>query len=180
MAELVQERYARSLFEVAVEANCQEEIMNDLNLVSNVIHENPEFIKLLAAKTMSKQDLRNVVSKVFEGKLSEFVTNMMKIMIDNGRITLISKIAESYKNIYYNYKGMLEVTAITAVELSDTNKNRLSQKLKELTGKEAIIENIVDTSIIGGVILKIRNEQIDNSVKGKLEDLKKQLSTLTI
>lgn len=180
MAELVQARYARSLFEVAVEANCQDKAMDELNLISVLIDENPDFLKLLSAKTVSKQELKNIVNKVFGERVSEFIINMLMIMIDNGRITLIQKVIDSYKNIYYDYKNMIEVTAITAIELSNINQERLSERLSELTGKKPIIKNVVDASILGGVILKIRNEQIDNSIKGKLDELKKQLSTLTI
>ncbi|MGL5440430.1 MAG: ATP synthase F1 subunit delta [Filifactoraceae bacterium] len=180
MAELVQERYARSLFDVAVETKCQEQIMEQLNFIYKIIQDKPEFLKLLSAKTMGKHEIKEVISSVFEGKLSEFIINMMKIMVDNKRISLISKVCESYKSIYYDYNNMLEVTVTTAFILSDFHRERLCKKLKELTGKEAIIKNVVNEKILGGVILNVGNEQIDNSVNGKLEELKKQLATLTI
>lgn len=178
MAELVQERYAKTLFEVGKELNKEDIFMEELSLIKELVKENPDFIKLLSAQNIGAEELKNTTEKIFYGKISQEIINFLKILIDNRRFNLILEMIEFYKNYYYEDRNILEVTAITAVDMTDNQKTALSDKIKKLTDKEPIILNTVDKSIMGGVILKVNNSQIDNSIKGKLEDLKVKLSMI--
>ena len=84
--------------------------------------------------------------------------------------------AESYKEQYYFEEGICEVTAITASKMDDALSEKLKNKMCAVTGKKVVLNTVVDPSILGGIVVKVDNKQIDTSVKTRLNELAQQLT----
>lgn len=119
-----------------------------------------------------------MIEKVFANQLSTSTFNFLKILVDKSRVAAFPQIADEFKNLLNAARNIKEVTAITASPLSEDLKAALIEKLQAITGSEIVLNHLVDSSLIGGILIKIGNEQIDGSVKSRLEGLKQDISAI--
>lgn len=98
---------------------------------------------------------KNFFEEIFSGKIHTYLLNLVKILIDNGRLGFIEEIKDSYKKLYYDSQNIKEFEAITSIPMTESQKERLIEQLKKLTEvNEVYLSNKVDSGIIGGMKLK--------------------------
>ncbi len=88
---------------------------------------------------------------------------------EKGRIGLIHEMREAYKEQYYFENNIAEVCAVTAVPMSDALRDRLKNKMQAVTGRQVVLETSVDPEIIGGIVVKVNNEQFDTSLRTRIK-----------
>ena len=167
--------YADALFEICIEENSLEEIMQQSAQLAEIMAANPEFVKLLNAPTVTKEEKTDLVDKVFSGKINKSLLNFIKVMVERKDTQEINASFADFEKLYNKHNNIEKATATTAVPMSDELKAKLVAKLNALTGKNVVLTNIVDPACLGGVILQFADVQYNDSVAGKLEILKNQL-----
>lgn len=177
MEGIIAQRYAVSLFEVSQEFNIQNEILNDVKVVKQIFDDNSEFYKILCVPTINKSEKETLLNNIFNERLNIYTLNFLKILSDKGRINCYDEITSYFIKLYNDKNNIKEIVAVTAIPLSDDLAAKLKTKLCEITGKTIVLKNEVDKSLIGGVMLKIDDNQFDGTVKGRLNSLKKALSS---
>ncbi|MEJ8553968.1 F0F1 ATP synthase subunit delta [Tepidibacter sp. Z1-5] len=178
MAKLVASRYANALFEVGVSDGTTEALNNDLKVIVDLFNENEDFLKILKAPLISKEEKKALVEKIYDNNTSLEMMNFLKVLIDKDRIGIIGEIFTEFNSLINEKNNILEAVAITAVPMSEIDLNNLKLKLSESKGKNITLKNEVDKSVIGGVLVKMGNEEIDGTIKTRLEKLKDQLSQI--
>lgn len=176
MASVVSERYALSLYEVAKGENLVPQLFDELETISRVFEEYPDYLKILTTPSIAFGEKKTVLSTVFEGRVHPYLLNFLMLLTEKNRIGLIGEMATAYRDMYYLEEGICEVTAVTAVPLSDDLFEKLKQKMTSVTGKRIILKNKVDPRLLGGVLVRIENNQIDDTVKRRLDELARQLT----
>jgi len=167
-------RYAKALFELAT--NDLDAVQKDMNLIYKTFEAGPELLKVLKDPTIGASKKLQIIKSVFDGKISDKTLQLIQLLGQKDRLDLLQDISRSFNELYKKHKGIREATVITAVELTDELKQKIFQKIKELTGSDQIkLTNIVDPSIIGGFILNIDDLRYDASISGKLAKLKSKL-----
>ena len=167
--------YADALFEICIEENSLEEIMQQSAQLAEIMSANPEFVKLLNAPTVTKEEKTDLVDKVFSGKINKSLLNFIKVMVERKDTQEINASFADFEKLYNKHNNIEKATATTAVPMSDEQKAKLVAKLNALTGKNVVLTNIVDPACLGGVILQFADVQYNDSVAGKLEILRNQL-----
>lgn len=178
MTVLLEKTYADALFQLSVEENAVEETYQELMFISQIFSENTDYIKMLSLPTVNVQDKFKSLSEVFSGRISTLVYNFLMILVDKNRISLIYKIADAFKNTYYEKNGILEVIATTSKPLNSTLKEKLINKLEAISSKKIILIEKVDSSILGGIVLSYKNTQIDASVKSRIDNMRAQIDSI--
>ncbi|MEG1621293.1 MAG: ATP synthase F1 subunit delta, partial [Oscillospiraceae bacterium] len=168
MEGIVAKRYALSLFDVAIEFNIQDEILSDIKAIKEIFLQNQDFFKIMTIPTITKGEKIKLLDNVFGDKINLYVLNFLKILVEKGRINHFNEIVTSFNKIYNTKNNIKEVVAITAIPLNDNLLLKLKSKLEEITGKKIVLFNEVDKSIMGGVVLKMEDDQLDGSIKGRL------------
>lgn len=180
MAELVSKTYSEALFEVALEEGMIDRFLDEINFVADSLKEFPEFQNIIKSPTINKNEKKNIISDVFKEKLSQEMLNFLKIIIDKSRGNSIEAIREDFKAKVNNHKGIVDAVAITAIPMSKEDSDKLINKLSGITGKTINLTNEIDKSIIGGVMVKIGDKVIDGTLKGKLDNIKEELSQIIV
>lgn len=178
MAGKLEKVYADALFELAVEDNALDTVAEEIEAVSGIMKENADFLKLLSAPTVSDEDKKSMLSKAFEGKISDVVFNFINVLCDNGRIKYLIAISQQFKEMYNEKNGILEVTVTTTIPLSENLRKKLILKLEKISSKKIRLVEKIDTSIMGGIVLKYNNTQIDASVKKRLDTMRQQIDSI--
>lgn len=175
MSGLIEKIYSKALFEITQEENSSDDVLKELSSLSVIFSQNPELIKLLSAPTLNLAEKQKVISDVFKGKISDITFNFINVIVEKNRISYIEKIIESYKELYNDYNGILKITAITSMKMSDTLKEKLIKKLESVSSKKITLIEKIDKDILGGIVLNYGNTQIDGSLKSKLDNLRYQI-----
>lgn len=176
MADIVSERYALSLYEVAADEKKEKVYLDELTSVCAVLEREPDFLKMLMTPSIALEDKQHVLKTVLEGRIETFLLNFLMLITEKRRIGLIRSMREAYKEQYYFENGIVEVRATTAQPMSKALKEKLKDKMGAVTGKQVVLETSVDESILGGIVVKVGGEQFDTSLRTRLAEIAAQLS----
>ena len=176
MINVIADRYAQALFEVGEETQTTSELYQELKQLVDILNENKDLYNFLKSPLIGRDDKKNVMKNIFENQLSKNMNNFLKIVIDKDRMSAIGNIQESYKNLLNDKNNILEGTVITAVALNEKEIKDLEKNLSTKYNKNVTLTNVVDETILGGVLVKLGNEEIDGTISTRLSRMKKQLS----
>lgn len=178
MAGKVQRVYCTALFELGVESNMLDAFSEQMRTASKVFETTPEFVKLLSAPTVSAEEKSKMITTVFAGRFDKSIESFIHLLTDNGRIAMFEMIADEFIKMYNEHNNILEVTATTSISLSRELRDKLKAKLGSISGKNIVLVEKLDPSILGGIVLSYENTRLDASVKGKLEKMKSQINSI--
>lgn len=176
MSELaVAKRYAVALFKIAKEQNLLNQMEDELQVVKEIFSNQKEFISFLEHPKLSKIAKKEVITNSFS-ELSKPVLNTLYIMLDGQRTGEMKLMAEEFIQLANEENSIAEATVYTVRLLTATERETVSTAFAAKVGKRTLkINNIADSSILGGIKLQIGNRIYDGSVSGKLDRLSKQL-----
>jgi F-type H+-transporting ATPase subunit delta len=167
-------RYAKAVLSFALEQQNEVQVNNDMVLVVNTIKENTDLQLLLNSPILKSEVKKSLLKEIFTTKISSISISLIDLLIDNKRLSILEDVAKKYTLLFDELKGIEIAKVTTAVPLTEALTKQVLVKIKEITGKEATIENNVNPDIIGGFILRIGDIQYDASIANKLKGLKRQ------
>ncbi|SHE80340.1 ATP synthase F1 subcomplex delta subunit [Tissierella praeacuta DSM 18095] len=179
MAELVSNRYALALFEAGLDLEKTDEFNEELDFLNDVFEGENKLLQILHHPKISRSEKRDLIDKIFKNRVSQEIVNFLYILIDKRREGFILEIIDRYKELFNEHENIVEVVAITAVPMEEKAKTKLQKVLSNKLEKKIQLVNKVDTTIIGGVLLKLQNKQLDGTVKGQLESIGKAINGAT-
>ena len=180
MAKLVGSTYANSLFEIALEMNSVDDIARELDFIIETFEREKDFYNFFISPEVSKMKRKEVIENVYGGKMSNEITNFLKLLIDKDRASEMFSIKIFFDDLLFESRNVKRVTIESVVELTDEHKRKLIEKLSKVTESEIILKNIVKPEILGGVILRMDNEVIDDSILSKLNSIGESISKIII
>ena len=160
--------YAQALYDLAKDEGCCEAVLQELAVLRQSFEAEPDFLRLLATHDLSKEARCDIVDESFRGKIHPYVLNFLKILTEKGYTRHFSDCCKAYRQAYNRDHGILEVTAVTAVALTEDQTERLAQKLTQVTGKTVDLTNRVDARCLGGVRLDYDGKRVDGTVANRL------------
>lgn len=172
----VASRYAKSLLEIAIEQNSLEELHNDMQLVKSVCDNNHDLVLLLKNPIVRGDKKKAVLDKVFSGNISVMASTFINIILTKKREAILLDIADAFINVYKDHKNIKSAEVTTAVALNEEQRNKIVALLKENQDSDIELKETVDTNIIGGMILRVGDKQIDESIKRKLTNLEMEFN----
>ncbi len=177
MAECVESVYSEAFFQLCEEADCLDAAFEELSDVNEIVFsdENSDFVRLLASPLIKDDDKRASLEAVFKGRLSELTLDFISVVTKNGRIEYLPEVFGEFKKLYYKKKKIMEVTAVTSQKLSDKLREKLITKLEQTSGNKVILIEKLDPSILGGIVLRYSDAEIDASVASGLDRIKARI-----
>lgn len=171
-------RYAKALLSLANDKNVSREVNEDMTLIINTIKNSSDLQSFLKSPVIKNNVKKNALLEIFKS-VNGVTSGLFEVLIENNRLDILPVVASSYNRLYNEMNGVQVAKVTTAIPLTPALEVKIQQKVKELTGNEAKIENIIDESIIGGFILRVGDIQYNGSVKAQLTNLKRELQNNT-
>ncbi|MFL1894402.1 ATP synthase F1 subunit delta [Aquimarina sp. 2-A2] len=168
-------RYAKAVLSLAQEQKATDGIQQDMNSIIDTIDASAELRMLLNSPLIKNEVKRESLRQIFKDTTNT-TQNLFDVLIANKRVSLLGEVAKQYIALYNKLNNTQVATVTSAVPLNDAMRTKVLAKVKEFTGYNATIENIVDESIIGGFILRVGDLQYNASVASKLTSLRRELS----
>jgi len=165
--------YAVALFDLASETKSIAKVEKDLDDMGELISSSEDFSRLLASPVISAEAKAAAVESVLEK--SDFLlvsANFIRAVARNGRLFVLSAMIEAFKSLSAKGRDEINADVVSAVPLSKKQIGDLAETLKSKTGKTVTLEQSVDASLIGGLVVRVGSQMIDSSLKTKLSAMK--------
>ncbi|MDF2538723.1 MAG: synthase subcomplex delta subunit [Herbinix sp.] len=167
--------YGHALYELAAEDGIEKVIEKEFGEIAKLFESNEDFINLLTNPRVASSERIGVIDQVFGNKIQPYLLSLIKILTEIRQVALIPLCFKEYQNKYYQKNNIMLVNAISAVELNDSQRQRIISKLEKSMNKSIILENIVDQTCIGGIRLEYNGHMIDASIKNRLVKLQYEI-----
>ena len=163
--------YAQALYDLAKDEGCSEGILTELNVLRESFSAEPDFLRLLAAPNLSKEERCEILDSSFRDKVHPYLLNFMKILTEKGYMRHFADCCKAYRLNFNRDHDILEVIAVTALALTEDQAARLTEKLGKVTGKTIDLHNRVDPSVLGGIRLDYEGKRLDDTVSHRLDSI---------
>ena len=176
MAKLISKTYGEALYELAIERDMVDTMLEEVSGLITILSKNTDFTKLMNHPKIVREEKEEIMERVFKGRISDELTGFLKIIISNGRYGEVLPALQYYVARVKELKNIGIAYVTTAMELSSEQKAEVEKRLIDTTKYVKMEMNyIVDTAIIGGMIIRIGDRVVDSSIRTKLYELSKDL-----
>ena len=169
-------RYARALFDLAQDAGNQDAVAEALDGFIDALDSNPDLKRLADSPVFSRSEQVKALNSVLEGlKVEGLTANFLGTVAQNGRLDHIRDMVSAYQSLMASERGETTAEVTSAAELEDGQLKKLQSALNSLTGRDVQIAQKVDSSLLGGLIVKMGSRMYDNSLRTKLFNLQRMM-----
>lgn len=172
--------YGESLYELAKDENLAAELSSQLKVLKESFSQEPDFQRLLSTPSLTKAERCQILDNSFRGTVHPYVLNFLKILTEKGYMRYFSDCCDAYAARFNQDNGILPVTAVTAVALSNAQAEKLTAKLSAITGKHVELLNRIDPSCLGGVRLDYDGQRLDDTVSHRMETIRDMLKNTVL
>ena len=172
--EVLFNRYAIALLEIAIEQNKTEEFRKEVKILKNIFQNSPEFCEILCDVNIDLAKKYSMIDKILASVNSD-ILSFVKVIIKNNRAHYLYKI---FKESLYRFDDYLEIQEgklILSKEMNEEEKEKIIKSIEKNEGVRLELEEVIDPSILGGFIVTLKDNVYDASLKTKLQNLKESL-----
>jgi len=163
--------YAEALFTLALESEESEKYGEAVDLLYTVMQGNPEYVEFLASPAIPLAERCAAIDEAFCA-LPEYVVSFLKLLCENSRIKSVCECLTEYKKLALAASGRVNAAVVSAIELDESQKEKLIAKLEKVTGKKVNAFYSVDRNLIGGMRIELDGKLYDGSVAKRLSEVK--------
>jgi F-type H+-transporting ATPase subunit delta len=171
--------YARALYDFSVEQNIMHQITADFQNLESFLQTAEDLTQYLNNPLVSTDKKREILERTLKSELNAQTFKFLLVLVNRDRINLLEAVIDSYLQLVYRLASIKMVEVSTAFAFTNKQKNMLIKKLKELTNaREIRLVITVDSSLIGGFLIKTNSRVIDFTVKNQLQKLASHLDSV--
>lgn len=170
-------RYAMALFNAAKPTGRLEKVYQDLDALRKLAVSDPSFKLFLETPGIKADQKQNVVEDLCKStKADELTKNFLNLLLENKRLGDLSKVVDTFEEHYRKELGQVLCTVTSAMELSNAQRKLVEEAITaRMKGKQLVVSYDVQSSLLGGLVVKVEDQVLDYSVSSKLDRLKTQL-----
>ena len=166
-------RYATALFELGLEQKALDQIEADLNRFGEALDAVEDLQRLVKSPMFSAEEQGRALAAILdELKIEGLTKNFLLLVSKNRRLFASQDMIRAFRALLATHRGEMSATVTAASKLTDTQITALKQALKAALGKDVMLDQRVDPSLIGGLMVKVGSRMIDTSLRTKLTSLK--------
>ena len=169
-------KYARALYNVAVQQKDVKEVSDRINYITNVMKVVPEFSQLLQTHRVSTENKINILKNVLKDNISPLEIELISDILEHNNILILSDIAKQFEYLVETDSSLVNIAITSATELSAEEVEHIKSNIESQLNKKIDVRTEIDKSLIGGVRLRVGNIVIDNTISRRLEMLKNTLT----
>ena len=169
-------RYADAILEIAKSKNELDKFHEDIQTAVKAYDESEDFRNFMTHPIIPAAEKKDTLRSVFDGKISPDVLNLLYLLGERNKFSLIPTILYCYEKGLDAAKNILRVEVVSAVEVDEDLRENLKTKLESKLNKSIVLDYSINPDIIAGIILKIQDKTIDGSLAHRLESLQRKLA----
>ena len=181
MAKSAITTYGEALFQIAVESSSCLPMLEEVTELKKILSDNPELGSVMLNPRFSKEEHSEIISNVFKGRIDDKLFSFLELLVNKGRYNYLEEILDYFISRVKEHLHIGQASVTSAIEIDEEMKKRIKEKLLSTTDyKEIEIEYITDPSLIGGMVIRIKDRIVDNSVRTKIENISRDLHKIQL
>ncbi len=168
-------RYAKALLELSLERGVLEEVHTDMQSFAQVVSENRGLSLMLQSPIVPHVKKYAVLKEVFQNRVHPISFTIIEIITRKNREELLYDIAVQFHKLYNAHKNIQVAEVVTTYPLEASQRQEFVDLVKQISQKQVELKEKVDPTLIGGFVLHVGDQQIDESIRTKLQRLKQQM-----
>ena len=181
MAKLISKTYGEALFELAVEEEKTDAMLEEIEGIKQILLENQDYLKFLNHPRISVEEKVTATENIFVGKIDKQLVGFLGIIIQKGRCDHLMEILQYFLDRVKEFKGLGVAYVTTPYELKEDKKEAICKKLLATTSyHEMEMHYDVKKELLGGMQIRIGDRVVDSSIQTKLNQLQKDLLKIQI
>jgi F-type H+-transporting ATPase subunit delta len=165
-------RYASALFDLARDQRQIESVGNSLDALGQALLDSKDFGELVTSPLVSRDEAGKAFAALApQLNLDPITTNFVGVLARNGRKNQLRAVIRAYRRLAAEHRGETTAEIVTARPLGDDQLAALKTQLRSRAGRDVNIDATVDPDILGGIVVKLGSQQIDASIRTKLNRL---------
>jgi len=177
---LVAERYAKALFELALEKGAVDDVYQDSLMITTVCEESKELRLLLKSPIINSGKKLTIVREIFGQNIHQITLTYLLIMVRKNREAFIPEIAEKFVGLYQAYKNILTVHFSSPVAPDEETRKQVLVLMEKFTTASVDLKNEIDESLIGGFVLNWEDKQYDASIRREIDNLRIAIAKINL
>lgn len=165
-------RYAKALLQSASALGKSEDVAKDMHYLQTVLDQSAELRAYLQSPIIKHTTKRETLAQLFSKTISPITMNFLTLLANRRRESELADIIDAFTELHDAQRGIARVEVVSAVELSDTQKSAILEKVSALSKKILHASYKIDSSIIGGFIVQLGDTMYDASIRRQLELMK--------
>ena len=169
-------RYAKALLAVSYEKNLVRGVYNDMKNLNIIYKSHPEVLLILKNKTLPSSHKRIFITKLLLDGINDLTLKFFFLLEKKQRMSLLIDIVKIFLSKYNKSKDLKTVHITTVVKMSKDLKDKIGENIKlAIKSQKVKIIEYLDSSILGGYIVRVGDNQIDNSISSKLKKMRSSI-----
>jgi len=165
-------RYASALFDLARDQRQIDTVGRSLDALGQALLDSKDFAELITSPLVSREEAGKAFAALApQLGLDAITTSLLGVLAKNGRKNELRPVIRAFRRLSAEHRGETTADVITARPLNDDQVAALKQQLQVRAGRDVNIDSQVDPTILGGIIVKLGSQQIDASIRTKLNRL---------
>ena len=174
-AEQLGKTYAQALLAAANKSNIAEKVVDQLGtLVNDCLAQNPKLAAAFASPRVEVEEKQRVIDSLLGQQFEPLLVNFLKVMATRGRLGHVDAVYEGALGLFDEMSGRVLAKVRTAVPLDDKLRSTIVEQLGGKLGKQVRLQEVVDESLIGGMVIRVGDTVFDNSVAGRINSIAKR------
>jgi F-type H+-transporting ATPase subunit delta len=166
--------YARALYEASKDKNRLDAVREELGDFVEAQRQVPELRELLRNPQLDHRLKASALEELLGGE-EELVRNFLLLLTEKNRAGEVEEIAREFERLVAEEEGILDVELTTAVDLSDEEAREVIEQIEKASGRKVEARRSVDPDLIGGLVIQVGSMRLDASVRGRLNQLRRDL-----
>ena len=165
-------RYASALFDLARDQRKIDAVGRSLDALASALVDSKEFGELVASPLVSRDEAGKAFAAIApQIGLDPITANFLGVLARNGRKGELRNVIRAFRRLAAEHRGEVTADVTTARPLNDDQLAALKSQLRTRAGRDVAIDATVDPGILGGIVVKLGSQQIDASIRTKLNRL---------
>ena len=175
---VAQRVYAEALLEAARKKGRVDSVRREFDEFAAALEASEALRHFLANPQIESQTKGAALGDLL-GDADELFVNFLRLLAEKDRIGEVEQVHEEWTRLLAREERVLELELTTAVELSDEEADRIVKDIEEASGRRVEATRVVDPDLIGGLVVQAGSVRLDASVRGRLEQLRSELTATT-
>ena len=170
-------RYARALFDVALQESIAERAEQDLATFASLLNEHPSLQSALTHPAIPAARKRSLTAELTSRlQLATPVAKLLVMLAERDRIALVPDLLDIYRERLLDHQQVIRAEVTTAEAISAEDEARMRERLARATGRKITLTTRVDPAILGGAVTRIGSTVYDGSLAAQLARMRDRLS----
>nr|YP_010595020.1 ATP synthase CF1 subunit delta [Stephanopyxis turris]WAJ57755.1 ATP synthase CF1 subunit delta [Stephanopyxis turris] len=171
--------YARALYDFSNDKNIMHQVTADFQNLEILLTKTPDLLDYLNNPLVTSEAKEEILTRALKSQLNQETFKFLLVLVSRNRINLLESIITSYLQLVYDLASIKMIEVSSAFAFTNRQKNTLITKLKEITkAREIQLAITIDSSLIGGFLIKTDSKVIDFTIKNQLQELAKYLDSV--